>query len=73
MVIYLEPVLYPFAKVTLLGLVCHMVEAWAVVMSKFEEHLRCLVELMSVFLAEAFSELQLDELAEAVGTICSNE
>ncbi len=69
--IYPEPVSYPSEKETLLEWVSHRVVAWASVMSMFEEHWKCLVELMLVSPAEAFSGLQLDVMAGAVDTACS--
>ena len=48
-----------------------MVVAWASVMLKFEEHWKCLVEPRLESPAEAFLELQLDVMAEAVDTVCS--
>ena len=71
--IYPEPVSYPSEKETLLVLVSHMVVAWASVMSMFEEHWKCLVELRLVSPAEAFAELQLDVMVEAVDAACSIE
>ncbi len=69
--ISLEPVLYPFETEILLVLVSHIVVAWASVMSMFEEHWKCLVGLRLVSPAEAFAELQLDVMVEAVDTVCS--